>query len=184
MNQKCHKDWWPLSKQTVICFLVIPHSCYRRFLYNLGSQKLYKKYWCGLTTMPVPSSGCTDHCWSPVAMAWDCHFQVCSLQWPAQIPREKRVSVCNWLCQFCPCKEITFDRQWRSRKVPWYCCRKLSYPPHRWSMTAKSTDVSVAPHLHTEKPQRMQKQACTCHSACMHESLQRCLLRDKMLRLW
>lgn len=53
MNQKHHKDWWPLSKQTVICFLVISHSCYR-FLYNSGSQNLYKKYWCGLTAMPVP----------------------------------------------------------------------------------------------------------------------------------
>lgn len=54
MNRERHQDWWPLSKQTVICFLVIPHSCYRRFLYNSVSRSIYEKRWCGLTPVPVP----------------------------------------------------------------------------------------------------------------------------------
>lgn len=162
MNQKHHKDWWPLSKQTVICFLVIPHSCYRRFVYNLGSQKLYKKYWCWLITVPVPFE------WRHRPLLESCGNGTW-LTFPSLLTaiastdtKEKSQSTAaEWLCQFHLHKEITFDSQWRSKKVPWYCCRKLSYLSHRWSKTAMSADVSIAPQLHTEKPQCICKQACT-----------------------
>lgn len=53
MNPEHYQDLGPLSKQTVICFLVISHSCYRRFPYNLVSWSTDEKCWYGLPTAPV-----------------------------------------------------------------------------------------------------------------------------------
>lgn len=74
-------------------------------------------------------------------------------------------------CWFHLYKEITLDRQWRSRKVPWYCCRKLSYLPHRWSVTAKGADVCSSPSPYREASVQIKaslylvtQPVCTCHS--------------------